>query len=139
MFKTKGLSLLLILPLMLCISAPGQEPMTEKQFHQVSKVRKDLAHYDTGTKLDVRLSNGSHQVGTLSQTGPTSFVILDPVSGKPEVIDYVGVKRVHPTRMEYFSKQLGRTANSIPKSAGIALITVGVVLLVVVLARGIHD
>lgn len=139
MFKTKSLSLLLILSLILCISATGQEPMTQQQIRQVNKVRKNLAHYDTGTKLDVRLSNGSHHIGTLSQTGSTSFVIVDPVSSKSEAIDYVDVKRVQPTRKEYLSQQLGKTAKGIPKSAEIAVITVAVALLVVVLAGGIHD
>jgi hypothetical protein len=139
MFKTKRLSLLLILSLILCISAAGQEPMTQQQIRQVNKVRRNLAHYDTGTKLDVRLSNGSHHIGTLSQTGSTSFVIVDPVSSKSEAIDYVDVKRVRPTRKEYFSQQLRKTANSIPKSAEIAVIAVGVGLLIIVLAGGIHD
>jgi len=139
MFKTKSLSLLLILSLILCISAKGQEPMTQKQLGQVNKVRKNLAHYDKGTKLDVRLSDGSHHIGTLSQTGSTSFVIVDPVSSKSESVDYLDVKRVQPTRKEYVSKQLGKTVNGIPKSAEIALIAVGVGLLLAVLAGGIHD
>jgi hypothetical protein len=139
MFKTKSLSPFLILSLILCISATGQEPMTQQQIRQVNKVRKNLAHYDTGTKLDVRLSNGSHHIGTLSQTGSTSFVIVDSVSSKSEAIDYVDVKRVQPTRKEYLSQQLGKTARGIPKSAEIAVITVAAVLLVVVLAGGIHD
>jgi hypothetical protein len=139
MFNTKGLCRLLILSLILCISATGQEPMTQQQIRQVNKVRKNLAHYDTGTKLDVRLSNGSHHIGTLSQTGPTSFVIVDPVSSKSEAVDYVDVKRVQPTRKEYFFQQLGKTAKVIPKSAEIAVITVAIALLVVVLAGGIHD
>lgn len=139
MFKTKSLSLLLILSLILCISATGQEPMTKQQIRQVSKVRKNLAHYDTGTKLDVRLSNGSHFVGKLSQIGLTSFVIVDPVSCKSEAIDNLDVKRVQPTRKEYISQQLSKTANGIPKAAGIALVTVGVGILVFVLAGGIHD
>jgi hypothetical protein len=139
MFKIKSLSLLLILSLTLCLSAAGQEPMNQQQIRQVNKVRKNLAHYDTGTKLDVRLSNGSHHVGMLSQTGTTSFVILDPVSSKSEAIDYLDVKRLQPTRKEYISQQLGKTANGIPKAAEIAVISVAVVLLVIVLAGGIHD
>jgi hypothetical protein len=94
---------------------------------------------DKGTKLDVRLSDGSHHIGTLSQTGSTSFVIVDPVSSKSESVDYLDVKRVQPTRKEYVSKQLGKTVNGIPKSAEIALIAVGVGLLLAVLAGGIHD
>jgi hypothetical protein len=139
MFKTKSLSLLLILSLILCISATGQEPMTQQQNRQVNKVRKNLAHYDTGTKLDVRLRNGSHHFGRLSQTGSSSFVIVDPVRSKSEAIDYVDVERVQPTRKEYFSQQLGKTAKGIPRVAEIAVIAVTVVLLVVVLAGGIHD
>lgn len=139
MFKIKGVSLLLILALILCISATGQEPMTPQQIRQVNKIRKNLAHYSTGTNLEVRLSNGAHQIGTLSQAGSISFVLVDPLSGKSEAIDYVDVKRVQPTRKEYVSQQLRKTAKSLPKTAEIALITVGVVLLVVVLAGGIHD
>jgi hypothetical protein len=140
MFKTQSLSHLLILSLILCISATGQEPMTPQQIRQVNKIRKNLAHYDTGTKLEVRLSNGSHHIGTLSQTGSTSsFVLVDPVSGKSEALDYVDVKRVRPTRKEYLSQQLRKSANSLPKTAEIALITVGVAILVFVLAGGIHD
>lgn len=139
MFKTKSLSLLLILSLILCISATSQEPMTHHQIRQVNKVRKNLAHYDPGTKLDVRLSNGSHHIGTLSQTGPTSFVIVDPVSSKSEAIDYVDVKRVQPTRKEYISQQLRKTARGLPRSAEIAVITVAVIFVVVVLGGGIHD
>jgi hypothetical protein len=64
MFNPKGLRRLLILSLILCVSAMGQEPMTQKQIRQVNKVRKMLAHYDTGAKLDVQLSDGSHYIGT---------------------------------------------------------------------------
>jgi hypothetical protein len=92
MFKTKSLSVLLILSLILCVSATGQEPMTQQQIRQVNKIKKNLAHYDQGTKLDVRLSNGSHHIGTLSQAGSTSFVIVDPESSKSEAIDYADVK-----------------------------------------------
>ena len=139
MFKTKSLSLLLILSLILCIPAAGQEPMNRQQIHQINKVKRNLAHYEAGTKLEVRLGNGSHHIGTLSQTGPTSFVLLDPLSSQSEVINYLAVKRVQPTRKEYLSQQIRKTANSIPKTTEIAVITVGVALLIVVLAGGIHD
>jgi hypothetical protein len=135
MFKTKSFSLLLILSLTLCIPATGQEPMTQQQIRQVNKVIKNLAHYDMGTKLDVRLSDGSHHIGTLSQTGSTSFVLVDPVSGKPEVIDYLGVKRLQPTRKEFFSQQVGKSVDEIPKIAGIAVLTVTVGLVLLLLAR----
>jgi hypothetical protein len=139
MFKTKSLSLLLILSLILCIPAAGQEPMNRQQIHQINKVKRNLAHYEAGTKLEVQLGNGSHHIGTLSQTGPTSFALLDPLSSQSEVINYLAVKRVQPTRKEYLSQQIRKTANSIPKTTEIAVITVGVALLIVVLAGGIHD
>ncbi|MGB6745237.1 MAG: hypothetical protein WBE38_16435 [Terracidiphilus sp.] len=132
MFKTKSLSLLLILYLILCVSATGQQPLTQEQIRQVNKVRKKLAHYITGTKLDVQLSNGSHQIETLSQAGPTSLVLVDPASSKSEAIDYLDVKRVQPTRKEYMSQQLGKTANELPK---LALITVAVILVVLVVVK----
>jgi hypothetical protein len=135
MFKTKSLSLLLILSLILCASATGQQPLTQQQTHHVNKVIKSLAHYDTGTKLDVLLNNGSHQIGTLSQTGSTSFVLIDPVTHKPATIDYLDVKRVWPTRKEYLSQQLAKTANGLPKTAGIALLVVAAIAVVWVVVK----
>jgi hypothetical protein len=111
----------------LCISATSQQPLTQEQIRLVNKVRKKLAHYDTGTKLDVQLSNGSHQIGTLSQTASTSFVLVDPASSKSESIDYLDVKRVQPTRKEYMSQQLGKTANGLPKAAVFGLLTVAAI------------
>ena len=119
----------------LCVSATGQQPLTQEQIREVNKVRKKLAHYVTGTKLDVQLSNGSHQIGTLSQTGSTSFVLVDPASSKPEAIDYLDVKRVQPTRKEYMSQQLGKTANGLPKVAGIALLAVAAMVIVWVVVK----
>ena len=122
MFKSKSLSLPLILSLILSVSATGQQPLTQEQTRHVNKVRKNLAHYDIGTKLDVQLYNGSHQIGMLNQNGTTSFVLVDPVTNKSEAIDYLDVKRVQPTRKEYMAQQLGKTANGLPKVAVAALL-----------------
>jgi len=100
-----------------------------------NKIRKKLAHYITGTKLDVQLSNGSHQIGTLSQTGPTSFVLVDPASSKSETIDYLDVKRLQPTRKEYMSQQLGKTAKTLPKVAVITLVALAAVVVLWVVVK----
>jgi hypothetical protein len=119
----------------LCVSATGQQPLTPEKIRQVNKVKKKLAHYVTGTRLDVQLNNGSHQIGTLSQTGSTSFVLVDPASSKSEAIDYLDVKRVQPTRKDYMSQQLGKTANGLPKVAGLALLTVAAIVVLWVVVK----
>jgi hypothetical protein len=135
MFKTKRLSRLVILFLILCVSATGQQPLPQGQNRQANKVKKKLAHFVTGTKLDVQLSNGSHHIGVLSETGSTTFVLVDPASSKSEAIDYLDVKRVQPTRKEYLSQQLGKTANGLPKVAEIALLSVAAILVIGLLAK----
>jgi hypothetical protein len=135
MFKTKSLSLLLILSLILCVSATGQQPLTQEQVRHANKVRSKLAHYGTGTKVDVQLSNGSHHIGTLSETGSATFVLVDPASSKSEAIDYLDVKRVQPTRKEYISRQIGKTASGLPKVAGLALLTVAVIVVLSVVVK----
>jgi len=135
MSKTKSLSLLLILSLISCVSATGQQALPQEQTRQATKVRKKLAHFVTGTKLDVQLSNGSHHPGKLSDTGSANFVLVDPVSGKAEAIDYQDVKRVQPVRKEYIAQQIGKTANSLPRVAGIALLTVAAVAILFVVVK----
>lgn len=132
---TKSLSVVLILSLILCVSAAGQQPLAQEQVRQTNKIRKKLAHFDPGTKLDVRLGDGSHHIGLLGETGSATFVLVDAASNKPEVIDYLDVKRVQPTRMEYMAQQLGKTANSLPKVAGIVLLTVAAILVVGVMVK----
>jgi hypothetical protein len=122
MFKSRSLCLPLALLLILCVSAAAQQPLTQDQIRHVNKVRKKLAHFDIGTKLDVQLSDGTHQIGMLNQNGSTSFVLVDPTSSKSEAIDYLDVKRVQPTRKEYMAQQLGKTANGLPKVAVAALL-----------------
>jgi hypothetical protein len=117
---TNRLVAIIVLFSFLCVSVTGQQPMTQEQIHHVNKVVKNLAHYDTGTKLDVLLYNGSHLIGTLGQAGSTSFLLVDPVTHKPATIDYLDVKRVRPTRKEYMSQQLGKTANALPIAAACA-------------------
>jgi hypothetical protein len=132
MSKTKSICLLLTLFLIIHVSAAGQQALTPQQIRQVNKVRKNLAHYGTGTKLDVQLGNGSHKIGTLSQIGSTSFVLIDPVSSKSEAIDYLELKRVRPTRKEYMSQQLGKAVNGFPKVLGLTLLTVAVIAVFVI-------
>ncbi|MGA9061798.1 MAG: hypothetical protein WB341_09045 [Terracidiphilus sp.] len=115
-----------VLSSFVCVSVTGQQLMTQQEIRHVNKVMKSLAHYDTGTKLDVLLNDGSHQIGTLSQTGSTSFVLTDPVAHKPATIDYLDVKRVRPTRKEYMDRQLGKTVDALP----IVLASAGVLTLV---------
>jgi len=135
MFEAKSLSLPSILFLILCVAATGQQPLPKEQTRQANKIRKNLHHYVTGTKLDVQLSNGSHHIGTLSQIGSDSFVLVDSVSSKSEAIDYLDVKRVQPTRKEYMSQQLGKTATGLPKAVGIALLTVAAILVFGLVAK----
>jgi hypothetical protein len=107
MFNTKGSRRLLILSLILCVSAMGQEPTTQKEIRQVDKVRKMLAQYDIGTKLDVRLSDGTQQTGTLTETEPAAFVLVDSVSSKSQTVAYLQVKRVKPSGNRQFGKSRG--------------------------------
>jgi hypothetical protein len=74
MFKTKCLSPVWILFLIFCISAISQQPLTQGQIRHVNKVMKSLARFDAGTRLDVQLSDGFHHIGTLNESGPTTFV-----------------------------------------------------------------
>jgi hypothetical protein len=61
------------------------------------KVMKSLSRYDEGTKLDIRLTDGSHLVGKVGETRSTNFVFVDSVSGKARTIDYLDVGGVRPT------------------------------------------
>jgi len=135
MFKTKSLSSLLILSLIFCVVAMGQEPLTQDQIRHVDKVRKSVARYDLGTKLDVRLGNGAHQIGILNQAGQTSFILVDSETSKSVAIDYLNVKRVQPTRKEYMDQQLGKTAKGLPKVAVSALIFVAVIAVFFVVVK----
>jgi len=85
---------------------------------------KKLGHFDPGTKLDIQLNDGSHQIGKVSNTGSTSFILVDSVSGKTQTIDYFDVKRVQPTRKEYAVQQLNKTTNALPKIAVAAVLIV---------------
>jgi hypothetical protein len=119
----------------LCVSATGQQPLTQEQIRHVSKLRKKLDHYGTGTKLDVQLSDGSHHIGTLSQSGATSFILVDPASTKSEAVEYLDVKRLQPTRKEYMSQQFVKTAKGFPKVAAIALVAVAAIIVLVVVVK----
>jgi hypothetical protein len=134
MFKTVRLCLSLMLCLTLCVAAMGQEPLTEAQIRHAEKVRKSLAHYDAGMKLDVQLNDGSHHIGKLNEIRSMSFSLVDLEGSQSEAIDYADVKRVRPDRNEYLSQQLGKSAKGIPKvaSAGLIALAVVVVLWVVV-------
>jgi hypothetical protein len=119
----------------LSVSATGQQPLTQEQMRHVSKVRKKLDHYSIGTKLDVQLSDGSHHIGTLSKSDATSFVLVDYASTKSEAVDYLDVKRLRPTRKEFASQQLGKTAKGLPKVAVFALIAVAAIAVFVVVVK----
>lgn len=135
MSKAKSLSLLLILSLIFCVSATGEQPLPLEQVRQANKVRKKLAHYVTGTKLNVQLSDGSHHFGMLNETGSATFALVNPASSKSETFDYLDVKRVQPTRKESMSQQLRKTANDLPKVAGIALLTVAAIAVLWVVVK----
>jgi hypothetical protein len=94
----------------------------------VNKVRKSLAHYDTGTKLDVQLSDGSHHIGTLTETGPVSFVLIDSVSSKSQTVDYLDVKRVKPSG----KRQLGMSRSISYPAVDIVLISLALITILVV-------
>lgn len=120
--------LLSILP----VSVAGQQPMTQQQTRHVNKVMKSLANYDTGTKLDVLLNDGSHQIGTLSQAGSTSFVLTDPVTHKPATLDYLDVKRTRLTRKEYMTQQLGKSVDALPTILVCAVVFAGLLAIVAI-------
>lgn len=128
MFKLNRLGLLSVLFLILCISATGQEPMTQKQTRQLNKVRATLAHYDTGTKLDVRLNDGTHHIGKLTEAGSTSFVLIDSVSNTPQTVDYLDVKHVKASG----NRQPGKSRGISHPVVDIALITLGLLTILVV-------
>jgi hypothetical protein len=107
----------------LCQQSPTPT-LTPAQTRQINKVMKKLGHFDPGTKLDIQLNDGSHQIGKVSNTGSTSFILVDSVSGKTQTIDYFDVKRVQPTRKEYAVQQLNKTTNALPKIAVAAVLIV---------------
>lgn len=117
------------------VSATGQQPLTQDESRHVSKVRKKLDHFGTETKLDVQLNDGSHHIGKLSQSGATSFVLVDPASNKSESVEYRDVKRLQPTRKEYVSQQLAKTAKGLPKVAVIALVAIAAIIVFVVVVK----
>jgi hypothetical protein len=117
------------------LSATGQESPqppptpapTPAQTRHINKVMRKVTRYDAGTKLDVQLNDGSHKIGKVSETGSTSFVLVDSVSGAAQTIDYLDVKRVQPTRKEYAAQQINKTRRLLPKFAIAALVIVAVV------------
>jgi hypothetical protein len=127
--------LAIVLASVLSVSALGQQPLTRDEIRHVEKVRKKLGHFAAGTKLDVELSSGSRATGTLNQAGATSFILIDSASNKAEAIDYLDVRRVQPSRKEYISQQLGKTAKGLPKVALVALVAVAAILVVVVVVK----
>jgi hypothetical protein len=119
----------------LCGSATGQQPppLTPQQVHQVNKVRKFLALFDAGTRLDVQVNSGFHYTGRLGQLGSTSFALTDAVTNKPQAIDYLDVKRVKPNRKDYMSQQLAKSVKPLP-TIGVCVVIILVVLLIVLVA-----
>ena len=124
-----------VLFFVLCVSATGQQSMSEEQARHVSKLRNRLAHYDTGTKLDALLLDGSHHIGTLTEVGSDSFVLTVPSNSMPDSVNYLDVKRVQPTRKDYLARQLGKTAQDAPRVVVIALSAVAVITFLVLAVR----
>jgi hypothetical protein len=87
-------------------TAPAPAPT-----QQMIKVMKSLSRYEEGTKLDIRFTDGSHQVGKVSETFSTYFVFVDSVSGKTRNIDYLDVEGVHPTGKGSLARQLNKSTN----------------------------
>ncbi len=124
----------LVLLFAVTLSASGQQSrqpdFSPAQTHHINKVMRTLARFDAGTKVDVLLEDGSHKIGKVRETGSASFVLVDPVSGAVQTIDYLDVKRVRPTRKEYAAQQAQKTANALPK----LLMVVGVIAAVMFVA-----
>jgi hypothetical protein len=95
------------------------------------KVMKSLSRYDPGTKLDIRLTDGSHQVGTVSETRATYFVFADSVSGKSRTIDYLDVEGVRATGKGTMARQFHK---SLSGKSGFVIGTVVVVAVLGVIA-----
>lgn len=133
MLKTIALTFLFFLFLGPGLSATAQQPSIQQQTRHAYKLAKKLAHYTAGTKLDVKLSNGDHHVGTLGEAGSGAFVLSDPVTGKSETLSYQDVKRVRPIRMECSSNQSCRTRIGPPPVVSAGLIISGLFVLLIVL------
>jgi hypothetical protein len=97
----------------------------------MNKVMKGLSRYDAGTKLDIRLKDGSHQLGKVSETWSTYFVFVDAVSGKARSIDYLDVEGVRPTGKEYVARQVHRgfTEPGLVIGAVVVIAALGVIAL----------
>jgi hypothetical protein len=106
-------------------------PPTAAQTRQINRVLKMIGRYDPNTKLDIKLNDGSHDIGKVSVTGSAYFVLVDPVSRKDIKIDYLDVRSVQPTPKEYAAQQLHKTAHALPK---IAIVTALVVTAIVTIA-----
>jgi hypothetical protein len=91
-------------------AAPAMTP-TPAQTHQMVKVMKSLSRYDEGTKLDIRLNDGSHEIGKVSETRSTYFVFADSVSGKTRTIDYLDVESIRPMGKGSLARQFDKSAN----------------------------
>ena len=104
---------------------------TPAQTHQMIKVMKRLTRYDAGTKLDIRLTDGSHQIGKVSETRSTDFVFVDSVSGKARTIDYLDVEGVRPMGKGSMARQLDKATNG---HSGLVIGTVVVFAVLVVIA-----
>jgi hypothetical protein len=123
----------IVLFFVLDFSAAAQHQLTKDRIRHVNKVTMTLAHYGTGTQLNVEFSGGSRHIGTLSEIGSLSFILVDPVSHKPETIDDLDVKRVQPTPKKYMQQQLVKTVKGLPAIAVCVLIVVLVIVVVSVL------
>ncbi len=91
-------------------TAPATTP-TAAPTRQMIKVMKSLTRYDEGTKLEIRLTDGSHQIGKVSETFSTYFIFVDSVSGKARTIDYLDVEGVRPMGKGSLAHQFDKSAN----------------------------
>ncbi len=102
--------------------------------HQMIKVMKSLTRYDEGTKLDIRLNDGSHQIGKVSETLSTYFVFVDSASGKDRIINYIDVDSVRATSKEQAARELHKIRNSVPGLVIVAVAAIVALCVVGVLA-----
>jgi hypothetical protein len=73
------------------------------------KVMKNLSRYEEGVTLDIRLTDGSHEIGKMGETQSTYFVFVDSASGKARNIDYLDVEGVRATGKGTMARQVHRT------------------------------
>ena len=99
---------------------------------QMIKVMRSLSSYEEGTKLDIRLTDGSHQIGRVGETRSTDFVFVDSVSGKARNIDYLDVEGMRATGKGALARQLHKSVKGM-SGAVVGLVVVCAALGVIAL------